>query len=302
MDFNLAAMEAFVKAVETGSFAAAARALDVSPQMVAKHVAALERRLGARLLNRTTRKQALTELGHAYHQRCRLILEEVLSADALAQTLTVVPRGVLRISAPITFGTYRVVQFLADFMTAHPDIEVDLVLTDRLVDLTEEGFEAVFRLGDLPDSSLAARALEPYRLIACASPRYLDRHGVPDTPEALTGHACINFIYARSPFEREWQFARDARIHKVKTRGRLRVNEGSALLSSALAGHGVVLAPEMLVEQALQQGRLIRVLPDYEGPSRPLHLIFDANRQKTARLRTFIEAASLAFGPAGRGA
>lgn len=300
MDLNLSAIEAFVKAVDTGSFAAAARALDISPQMVAKHVSALERRLGARLLNRTTRKQALTELGHAYHERCRLILEEVLAADALAQTLTVVPRGVLRISAPTTFGSRRVVQFLVQFMAEHPDIEVDLVLTDRLVDLIEEGFEAVFRLGDLPDSNLAARALEPYRLIACASPSYLDQHGTPDTPDALVKHACVNFIYGRPPFEREWQFTRGECVYRVKTGGRLRINEGSALLSSALAGHGVVLAPEVLVDEALQEGRLIHVLPDYLGPFRPLHLLFDANRQKTARLRTFIEAVSAAFGPTER--
>lgn len=297
MDLNLAAMDAFVKAVDTGSFAAAARVLDISPQMVAKHVAMLERRLGARLLNRTTRKQALTELGHAYHQRCRLILDEVLEADALAQTLTDVPRGVLRISAPTTFGSRSVVRFLGQFMADHPDIEVDLVLTDRLVDLIEEGFEAVFRLGDLPDSGFAARSLEPYRLIACASPAYLEKKTAPDTPEALTGHACINFIYGRPPFEREWQLTRDERVYRIKTGGRLRVNDGAALLSAALSGQGIVLAPEVLVEEALQDGRLVRVLPDYQGPSRPLHLLFNANRQKTARLRTFIEAACKAFGP-----
>jgi DNA-binding transcriptional LysR family regulator len=300
MELNLSSMEAFVKAVDTGSFAAAARALDLSPQMVAKHVATLERRLGARLLNRTTRKQALTELGRAYHERCRLILDEVLAADALAQTLTVVPRGNLRISAPTSFGSRRVVPFLKRFMDEHTDIEVDLVLTDRLVDLVEEGFEAVFRLGDLPDSSLASRTLAPYRLVTCASPAYLDRHGAPDTPAALAAHECVNFTYGRPPFEREWRFTCDEHVYMVKTQGRLRVNEGSALLYAALAGHGVILAPEVLVDELLHEGRLIRVLPNYQGPSRPLNLLFDANRQKTARLRAFIDAATQTFGPTDR--
>ena len=190
---RLAAMAAFVKAADAGSFAAAAGPLGLSPQMVAKHVAFLEHRLGARLLNRTTRRQSLTEVGREYRERCRIVLAEATAADALAEEAMATPRGRLRISAPVTFGAHGLVPLVIRYLRDHPDVEVDLTLTDRFVDLVEEGYEAVFRIGPLADSSLMARALAPYRLIACASPAYLRARGTPLVPPDLVDHECLGY-------------------------------------------------------------------------------------------------------------
>jgi DNA-binding transcriptional LysR family regulator len=295
MDLTLSSMQTFVRVVEQGSFAAAARTLEVSPQMVAKHIAMLERRLGARLLNRTTRKQKLTELGFAYYERCQIILAEVAAADALAQEISTLPQGKLRISAPVTFGSRRLVPFISRFLADYPEVEVDLVLTDRLVDLVEEGFEAVFRIGPLADSRRVARPLKPYRLIACAAPAYLARNGVPDTPDELLNHECIGYTYGLPPFNRQWQFTREEKIHVVEVTGRLQVSDSAALLTAALCGHGIVLAPEILLSEAIAAGQLTQILSNFEAPSRPMHLLFNADRHKTAKLRAFIDAVVAEF-------
>ena len=174
---RLTSMAVFVKAADAGSFAAAASALTMSPQMVAKHVAELERHLGGVLLARTTRRQNLTELGRSYYERCRTILADVEAAEALVPQADAEPSGLLRSSAPVTFGAHGLVPFLTDYLTQYPKVVIDLVLMDRYVDLIEEGFEVVFRVGELGDSALVQRQLAPYRLVACASPAYLSARG-----------------------------------------------------------------------------------------------------------------------------
>ncbi|MBK5553693.1 LysR family transcriptional regulator [Pseudomonas sp. TH03] len=293
---RLTSMSAFVMAAESGSYARAAERLGLSPQMVAKHVAALEHRLGARLLNRTTRRQSLTELGTAYYERCKHILSEAEAADSLAQIMNDTPRGKLKVSAPVTFGSYSLMPFVTDFLRHHPEVEIDLHLTDRFVDLVEEGYEVAFRIGPLANSSLTARPLAPYRLVACAAPNYLIERGTPQTPGDLENHECLGYAYWSRPADREWQFCKGSVVHKVQVASRLQVNESKALLTAALDGFGVVLGPEDFLEPALRSGELVRLLADFEAPSRQMHLLYTANRQRTAKLRRFIDAAIARFG------
>ncbi|WP_178122640.1 LysR family transcriptional regulator [Pseudomonas izuensis] len=293
---RLTSMGAFVMAAESGSYAGAAERLGLSPQMVAKHVAALEQRLGARLLNRTTRRQSLTELGSAYYERCKHILSEAQAADSLAQIMNDTPRGKLKISAPVTFGSYSLMPFVTEFLRQHPEVEIDLHLTDRFVDLVEEGYEVTFRIGPLATSSLTARPLAPYRLVACAAPGYLAERGVPQIPGDLKHHECLGYAYWSRPADREWVFCKGSAVERVQVGSRLQVNESKALLSAALDGFGIVLGPQDFLEPALRSGELVRVLADYQAPGRPMHLLYTANRQRTAKLRRFIEAALVRFG------
>ena len=294
---RLSSMSAFVMAAELGSYARAAERLGMSPQMVAKHVAALERRLGARLLNRTTRRQSLTELGSAYYERCKHILTEAEAADSLAQIMNDTPRGKLKISAPVTFGSYSLMPLVTEFLRDNPEVEIDLHLTDRFVDLVEEGYEVAFRIGPLANSSLTARPLQPYRLVVCAAPKYLAERGTPLTPADLEHHECLGYAYWSRPADREWPFYQGAVLHKAQVASRLHVNESRALMSAARDGFGVVLGPEDFLRSALKGGELVRVLPDYEAPSRQMHLLYTANRQRTAKLRRFVDAVLLRFGP-----
>lgn len=296
---RLSSMNAFVMAADLGSYARAAERLGVSAQMVAKHVAALEQRLGARLLNRTTRRQSLTELGSAYYERCKHILTEANAADSLAQIMNDTPRGKLRITAPVTFGSYSLIPLITEFLRNHPNVEIDLHLTDRFVDLVEEGFEVAFRIGPLATTSLTARPLAPYHLVVCGSPAYLAARGTPLTPAELEHHECLGYAFWSRPADREWVFYEGAIAHKVQVSSRLQINESRALMSAALDGFGIVLGPEDFLRQALARGELVRVLPDFDAPSRSMHLVYTAHRQRTAKLRHFVEAVLRRFGRDG---
>jgi DNA-binding transcriptional LysR family regulator len=287
---RLASMAAFVKTVEVGSFAAAATALGMSPQMIAKHVTWLESRLGARLLNRTTRRQSLTDIGRAYYERCKLVLTDADWADALADEAKGAPRGRLRVNAPVSFGTYSLTPVIARYLRLHSKVEIDLVLTDRFVDLVEEEFEAVFRIGPLADSSFMARELAPFRLIACASPDYLSERGVPATPRDLENHECLAYASTTRPAVSEWQFVRGEETHTLDVKHRLRVNDAKALLIAALDGFGIAFIAEDLAREHLRSGRLTKVLPDYATPSRPIHLLYHPDRRQTPKLESFISA------------
>jgi DNA-binding transcriptional LysR family regulator len=288
---RLTSMAAFVKAVEAGSFAATGSALGISPQMVAKHVNYLEARLGARLLNRTTRKQSLTEIGKIYYDRCRTVLAEVEWADALAEEARGAPRGTLRVNAPVSFGSHSLAPLIACYLSAHPDVDVDLVLNDRFVDLIDERFEAVFRIGDPTDTALGAIELAPFQKIACASPAYLQKRGIPSTLSDLVGHECLAFANWPEPTVSEWMFLRDGQTTKATIHSRLKANSAAALLQAALSGFGLALLAEDLVRPHLSTGRLVQVLPNYETPPRPIHLLFHPDRRQTPKLKSFINMA-----------
>jgi DNA-binding transcriptional LysR family regulator len=286
---RLASMAAFVKAAESGSFAAAGSALGISPQMVAKHVTYLEARMGTRLLNRTTRKQSLTVIGKSYYDRCKVALAEVDWADAIADEARGKPRGLLRINAPVSFGTHSLTPVVARYLRSHPSVDVDLVLNDRFVDLIDEGFEAVFRIGPLRTSNLASIELAPFRTVACASPAYLQERGIPSTLSDLPDHECMAFANWPQPAVSDWLFVRDGRTSKALIHSRLKANSAASLTQAALAGLGLALLAEDLVRPHLATGRLVRVLPNYETPPRPIHLLFHPDRRQTPKLKSFIE-------------
>jgi DNA-binding transcriptional LysR family regulator len=293
---RLTSMAVFVKAADLGSFTAAGETLGLSSQMVGKHVSFLEERLGTQLLRRSTRRQSLTEIGQAFCERCRVVLAEAEAAEATARELSTTPRGRLRVSAPVTFGSTALAPLVASYLQAHPQVEITLDLTDRYVDIVGEGYDAVIRLGPLKDSRFIARALMPYRLIACASPTYLAAHGMPQTPADLAAHECLGFVFSSGQSLSEWHFAKDGQSHEVQVRSRFQVNDARVLHAAALEGQGIVLQANMILADDLAAGRLVQVLSDYEAPTRPLHILFTATRPLTQTLRSFIDHVVSRFG------
>lgn len=293
---RLTSMAVFVKASDLGSFAAAAEAMGMSPQMVAKHVVFLEDRLGTALLHRTTRRQSLTEVGRAYYDRCKQVLTEVEAAESIAQDMRSQPKGVLRVNAPMTFGAFSLAPFVTRYLDRYPDMQIDLTLNDRFVDPLEEGYEVMVRVGEVDDTSLIAHPLAPYRLIACASPDYLARRGTPRTPAELELHDCLPYAYWSPSIPCRWQFTRKGRTEDVRASGRIRSNDWKALLHAAKEGFGVTLGPESVLDAEIAAGHLVRVLPDYEGPARPMHVLYPAGRRPTVKVRSFVDAIIEEFG------
>lgn len=291
---RLSAMAAFVKTVDTGSFSAAAEALGLSPQGVGKLVQMLEQQLGVRLLHRTTRRQRLTDIGASFYERARIILAEVEAAEALAAETRATPRGRLRINAPVSFGIHALSPRLPEYLRACPEVSIDLSVSNRYVDLIEEGFDLVFRVGDLDDSGLVARPLAPYELLLCAAPAYLNGQPPIRTPQDLAQHECLGFFHA--DLRSQWTFeGPDGRLN-VPVKGRLNVDSGESLLALALAGMGLLLQPRELLAADLAAGRLVPVLPDFPVPTRPMHLLYAPDRRITPKVRSFIDFALAAFG------
>lgn len=282
-------MAIFARVVELGSFAAAAEGSGMTATMVGNHVRELEQRLKGRLLNRTTRRQSLTELGRRYHARCVEILGLVEAAELDAREMQASPRGQLRISCPVSYGTRALVPVLASYLDRYPEVQVELSLNDRFVDLAADGFDAAIRVGELPDSGMVAVPLRPSPRVACASPAYLARHGTPQLPAELAQHHCLAFLFATGP-EREWSFPRpDGQgVERVIVRGRLDVNGGLALREAALAGLGVVLQPELVLKDDIENGRLVRLFPDWPAPTWPVHVMRLPDARITPKLESFI--------------
>lgn len=284
---RLQSMGIFVQVVELGSFAAAAKAANLSATMIAKHVSALEKRLGSRLLYRTTRRHGLSEVGKLYYDRCKSLLADVEAAESSVSLLQGAPRGTLRITAPVSFGTRRLAPALAEFLRLYPDVTVDLSLSDRVVDLVEEGTEVAIRIGHLADSRLVARPLPSYRSLLCAAPVYLRRCGTPKSPPDLASHACLGFSYSQS--RGRWRLIHGREERVIHYTPRLVANNGEALRQAALAGAGVVMQPEVLLADDVKAGKLVRLLPIWTLPERPMHLVHAKDRQMTPKLQRFIE-------------
>ncbi|MBU9808832.1 LysR family transcriptional regulator [Rahnella sp. C60] len=293
---RLTSMNVFVRTADLGSFAAAAEALRISPQMVAKHIARLESRLGTPLINRTTRRQHLTDIGRSYYERCKIVLSEAEAADAIALEMKITPSGTLRVNAPVTFGTSSLTPFITHYLAQYPETQIELTLSDRLVDPVEEGYEVILRIGELTDSQMIAYPLRPYRLIACASPDYLAQNGVPETPAELANHSCLVYGIWSPQAPCRWQFYKEGKMQEIHPEGRLRSNDWRALLHAAVSGYGVTLGPEDVLKEEINAGRLIQVLPGYEGPSRPMHVLTPAGLRQTVKIRSFIQAVKQAFG------
>lgn len=291
---RLASMAVFAKAVEAGSFSAAGAELAMSSQVVGKHVRMLEEHLGVQLLNRTTRRQSLTDAGRDFHERVQHILAEVEAAEAFAEQSRAVPRGLLRVNAPVTFGVNELTPALPDYLARFPQVSVDLVLSDRMVDLIDEGFDTVLRVGPLSDSGLIAQPLRSFELMLCAAPAYLERNGTPRTVSDLPHHACLGFGVGR--LAREWSFVGPDGPITVPIRSRFVVNSGEALLRAAVAGLGLIFQWEPLLRDELAAGRLVRVLPDLVQPARPMHALYAPDRRITPKLRSFLDFLVERFG------
>jgi DNA-binding transcriptional LysR family regulator len=262
---RLTSMAVFVKAVDLGSFAAAAVALDLSGPMVGKHVQFLEERLGVRLINRTTRRQSLTEFGRAYYERCQVVLAEAEAADALAADHLSEPCGRLRVTMPALFGRRCVAPILLELAQQYPMLELDLSSNDRIADLAEDGYDLAIRTGNLEDKSgLIARRVARQRMVVCASPSYLEMHGRPLQIEDLSRHHAI--IYSRSGRVRPWLFPRNGQPPvEVMPVSRLRLDDMDSIADAATAGMGLAWLPRWLIKERIQAGVLVPLLPDQPG-------------------------------------
>ncbi|WP_338759041.1 LysR family transcriptional regulator [Massilia sp. METH4] len=288
-------MRTFVRVVEEGSFAAAANTLGISAQLVGKQVQGLERHLDVRLLNRTTRRQSLTDFGKAFYERARIILSELEETERMAAEAHGKPSGRLRVNAPVTFGARLLAPALPDYLRAHPQVSVELTLTNQLVDIVDEGHDVVFRVGRLADSSLVSRTLGPYPLVLCAAPAYLAAHPPIRHPRDLQAHECLGFLHAQ--LRTHWTFNGPEGEETVPVSGRLMTNQSEPLLCAALAGLGIMLQSLELVRDALRDGRLVEVLPDYVPAASPLNLMFQRDRKLTPKVRSFVDFCVARFTP-----
>ena len=283
----LASMNVFTHVVEAHGFTAASSRLGLSRAAVSKHIAQLEAHLGGQLLQRTTRRISLTEIGQAYYTRCKAILEDVTDAECLVSGLNSEPRGTLRLNVPMTFGIRQIAPLLGRFTALYPHLNIDLSFSDRLVDVVEEGYDLVIRIARLKDSNLIARRLAPARLVICAAPDYLEQHGRPHTAEELSSQRCLRYSYASN--SNEWRISKDGREQRIRISGPLLLNNGDALCSAAEHGAGIVMLPTFIVGDSIRAGRLERMLEDYECPSVGIHAVYSSSRHLTAKVRTLID-------------
>ncbi|WP_040262039.1 LysR family transcriptional regulator [Pseudomonas massiliensis] len=292
----LLAMSVYVQVVEKGSLTAAAQQCSMSTTMVGNHLRALEQRLGVSLLQRTTRRQRLTEFGAQYYQRCVEVLGLVDAAERLAEQAQAEPSGRLRITAPLTFGVERLAPALAEYNLRYPKVRLDVVLSNQRLDLLENGFDLAIRLGNPdPANGVIARPLEDYTLTICAAPDYLARRGVPLHPADLTRHECLAFAYPAGDdwrsVEKEWRLQGPEGEVVVPVSGALTLNSSSGLHQAARAGMGIVMMPDALVAEDLACGRLMPLLGGYRLPRRPMNLLYASDRYRLPKIRSFVEFA-----------
>lgn len=284
---KLRAMATFVQIVDTGSLTAAADAMGTSLTSVVRTLAALEAGLGARLLNRSTRRMALTEEGRDYLERCRRILAEVDEAEAALSARQARPAGRLAITAPVMFGRLHVVPVVTDFLQTHPQMRVELLLLDRVVDLLDEGLDLAVRIGPLPDSSLVAQTVGETRRVVCASPAYLDARGRPGRPADLASHSCVRFTGLNAA--PEWEFAGRGKAVRVPVDGTLVTNQVEAALDACVKGLGCGRFFGYQAATLLRAGHLERVLQDFEPAAVPVSMVYPHARLLSSRARAFMD-------------
>ena len=289
-------MQTFVRVVETGSFSGAARELRMTPSAVSKMIGRLEDRLGVRLLSRTTRKLSLTEEGRVFFQRVTPILAEVEEAEDTVSLANVEARGVLRVNASTAFGQYQIVPLIPKMLERHPNLQIQLTMTDSIVNLVEEGFDVAIRIGVLMDSTLVARKLGIPKRIVVASPDYLERHGVPKTPEDLVHHQCLKMSIPTSL--NRWEFKGADGPHTVDVSGRFEPDNAIALHQAALAGLGLFRGATFVVADDIRAGRLVPVLEDFEtSGDAGIFVVWPHNRNLSAKVRAFVDTLVEAFTP-----
>lgn len=281
-------MAVFVRAVNGGGFSATARDLGITPSAVSKLVGRLEDRLGARLLNRTTRSISLTEEGRTYYERAVTILEEIEAAELAVRELHAEPRGVLKVNSSTAFGRYAVIPHLHEFIEAYPELQVQFITSDSMVDLVGEGVDVGLRIGTLTDSSLIARRLTAVKRVVAGAPAYFERHGIPQTPDDLVHHNCLRVSFETTINRWEFKGADGPRIMDVN--GSLMVNDASLLYDAAIAGVGLIRAAQFLTWEALRDGRLVPVLQEYETEEgRSVFAVYPPGRHQAPKVRAFID-------------
>jgi DNA-binding transcriptional LysR family regulator len=291
---KLVAIRAFAKVVQSGSFSKAADDLRLSRSAVSKYVIELEQELGVQLLHRTTRNASPTEHGQSYYERCVAILADLDEADTDVGRLQTEPRGLLRVNAPMSFGTLHLGRALADFMERYPALRIELILTDQLINPVQDGFDVTLRIAEMVSSSLIARKITAARRVVCAAPAYLERHGTPSHPKELRGHDCLNYGYLATG--NQWKLTGPDGDHWVQRPWRLCTNNAEVLRDAAVKGRGIALLPTFIVGADLQQGGLRTILPDFVAPEMTLHAIYSPTRQLAAKTRAFIDFLVERFG------
>jgi DNA-binding transcriptional LysR family regulator len=285
---KLGGLMIFVKAADLGSFVAAGRALEMTASAVGKSVARLEQELGVRLLQRTTRRVQLTDEGRLFHERCKQILQDLQDAQAMVSSAKAAPSGRLRISAPIV-GHHFLIPLLPGFLERYPEIEVDVVFSDRSLDLIDEGIDLAIRSGELSDSNLISRPLQNFRLLLCASPTYLKRCGTPQDPCDLAQHAAIRFRHPNSGKLLDWPMRSEVTEAMSQPRTVLVCNNIEAVLSASLLGLGIACMPDFLVGDALAEGRLVSLLEGHLSGGGQFNALWPSNRHLSPKVRVFID-------------
>jgi DNA-binding transcriptional LysR family regulator len=282
------AIAAFAKVVESGSFVAAADRLGVSVSAVSRHVAELEKHLGARLLNRTTRRVSLTESGQTFYEQSVQLLADLAEAEQSAGASTVTPRGTLRLSAPVTFGERHLAPAIGEFIACYPDMRFDVELSDHAVDLVDERFDAAVRVGAIGSQNLVGRRIAETRMVCCAAPDYLGRHGEPSRPEDLAGHPCLTYEYASQ--RNTWLFRdRNGSVLAVKVSGAVHANSGRFLEALAIEGRGIAFEPDFIVGPEVRDGRLVAILRAFQPPPSAVQLVYPSRRHLSAKVRAFAD-------------
>ena len=280
-------MQTFNAVVDAGSFVKAAEALDMSKAAVSRHVVEIETRLGVRLLHRTTRRLSLTDEGQVFYARSKELLAELEEAEAEVTSRSEAATGLLRINAPFTFGILHLAPLWGEFKSQHPRVTLDITLSDRVVDLVEEGYDLAIRIAKLDNSTLISKRLASTRMVLCASPQYLQQHGVPQHPGELAQHAVIAYSYwsARD----EWPFEGPQGPVSVKTRPCISTNNGDTCRAAALAHQGVILQPSFLVSQDLAAGTLVELMPNYRSIELGIYAVYPTRKHVPAKVRSLID-------------
>ena len=286
MDY-LQAMKTFTAVVEAGSFVGAMDATGLSKPAVSRHVNELEAHLGTRLLQRTTRRLSLTNEGQDYYQRCKDILAAVQEAEAVVGSSAVQAQGRLRIGAPHTFGAMYLADLWGQFAAQNPQVTLDIVLSDRVVDLVEEGFDLVVRIARLTDSSLVSRPLARTRMVLCASPQYLAQRGTPVHPQELVGHDVISYTYWSAG--NIWSFQGPGGEATARIQSRIHANNGDTCLAAALAHQGIILQPDFLVHEELRSGALVELMPEFKGAELGIFAVYPTRKQLPLRVRRLVD-------------
>lgn len=288
---TFAALTAFVSVVDHGGFAKAARGMGLATSSLTRQVNALEDHLGTQLLNRSTRRVTLTDAGARYYEQATRILEDLEDANRSIGEVDGPPRGLLRISIPVAFGRLHLSQVISSFLKSCPDIELDLMMTDSVVNLVEDRVDLAIRIGKLEPSSLIAQKIAPHRRVVCASPDYLAEHGEPRRPADLARHSCLTFAYARG--DQSWRLNSPSGQEEVRVRSNLRANNSELLLEAAVDGAGLILMPTWLVGRDIEAGRLRAVLTDWEaspaGPDTAIYAVYLPNRRGSKKVHAFID-------------